>query len=109
MSLDERLAAVERALTDDEVEPAARSEAATVERRLDAVEERLRPRWSDYGHGGLYSSTETSVQHRAGASHRSVVSTSTSISPGVGWLMDARLQSAHDNRMSPRAGSLGSR
>ncbi|WP_255150679.1 DUF7310 family coiled-coil domain-containing protein [Halorarius halobius] len=40
MSLDERLAAVERALTDGDVEPAALSDAATVERRLDAVERR---------------------------------------------------------------------
>lgn len=41
MSVEERLAAVERALTDDEVEVAALSEAATVERRLDDVEDQL--------------------------------------------------------------------
>lgn len=41
MSLDERLAAVERALTDGEVEPAALSDAATVEERLDTIEDRL--------------------------------------------------------------------
>lgn len=41
MSLDERLAAVERALTDGEVEPAALSDAATVERRLGTIEDRL--------------------------------------------------------------------
>jgi hypothetical protein len=41
VTLDERLAAVERAVTDDDLEPAALSDAATVERRLDAVEDRL--------------------------------------------------------------------
>lgn len=41
MTVEERLAAVERALTDDDTEPAALSDAATVERRLDALEERL--------------------------------------------------------------------
>lgn len=39
--LDERLAAVERALTDDETAPADLSDAAALERRLDALERRL--------------------------------------------------------------------
>lgn len=51
MSLDERLAAVERALTDDAaVEPAALSDAAAVERRLVDVEahhEELETRLAD--------------------------------------------------------------
>jgi tetrahydromethanopterin S-methyltransferase subunit G len=41
MTVEERLAAVERAVTDDEVEPAALSDAATVERRLDDLETQL--------------------------------------------------------------------
>lgn len=41
MTVEERLAAVERALTDGEVEPAVLSDRATVERRLETVENRL--------------------------------------------------------------------
>lgn len=41
MTLEERLDAVERTLTDDDRGPAALSDAATVERRLDALDERL--------------------------------------------------------------------
>lgn len=38
MSMEERLAAVERALTEDETAPGALSDAATLERRLDDLE-----------------------------------------------------------------------
>lgn len=41
MSLEERLAAVERALTDGEADPVDLSDAATVQRRLDEVGARL--------------------------------------------------------------------
>lgn len=50
MSLEERLDAVERALTDEEVEPASLSDAATVERRLQELEarsDRLETRLAD--------------------------------------------------------------
>lgn len=41
MSVDERLAAVERALTDDETAPGALSDAATIENRLAELESLL--------------------------------------------------------------------